>query len=95
MSLKFSVRLNTEVEKSISNKSHLGANNVTELDYWRPTKYNNIHIIPVIKISKDRACVDNILPFGGCEMAELARRANILLQRFCKLKVLLTLAACN
>lgn len=49
--------------------------------------------IPVMSISKDRACVDNIFPLGGCEIAEFANRASMLLHRFCSDKVLLTLAA--
>lgn len=52
-------------------------------------------LLPVIKMSKDNACVDNIFPLGGCDIAELASKASILLQRACKLNVLLTLAAQN
>lgn len=44
-------------------------------------------------MSKDNAWVDRILPLGGCEIAEFANSARMLLHRLCKLKVLLILAA--
>lgn len=55
--------------------------------------YYILEKLPVIRISSDKACVDNIFPFGGCDIAEFTNSARILLHRFCKFKVLLTLAA--
>lgn len=48
---------------------------------------------PVIRTSKDNAWADKIFDEGGSEHAELESKANKLLQRFCKRKVLLILAA--
>lgn len=55
--------------------------------------FNYIIELPEIKTSSDNACEETILAEGDSEQAESDRRANKLLHRFCRLRMLLIRAA--